>query len=447
MKLNPVSLAIATALFISAPAIAQEKDPADGKAPTGPAPESALGAIGLPGLSCSGESGINCSGAIPVTGVVNSTFTLPGCTDGSIDDLNVGLDISHTWVGDLRITLTSPDATSVVIMDRPGRLDSGVGCSGNDILAVLDDSGTVLVEDTCFSNPAIAGTLIPNNPLAAFNGQSGSGDWSLLVEDVEGGDSGTLNDWSLDATCSAPAEPRATFRVTKDFSDDNPGEVNVKLDCNTGLVLDQDKLISEGEYVEFVVTDFDDGELNCTITEDVPAGYSPEYFSNSSSNAVGCEFEAVAFGSAQTCNIVNTPDPVTLTVNKTWLYPSSTVDTDERFDLYFTCDAEIEGGYSHGPGDWHFDADGREGNGATSITVHPTWEGKSCSVSERSYDSSVEADVSGCQGVAIELGSDASCEITNTVFYEGIPTLSHYGLAILALSMFGLGMVGFRRYS
>jgi hypothetical protein len=34
-----------------------------------------------------------------------------------------------------------------------------------------------------------------------------------------------------------------------------------------------------------------------------------------------------------------------------------------------------------------------------------------------------------------------------TAFYEGIPTLSQYGMAILALLMLGIGMVGFRRYS
>jgi len=31
------------------------------------------------------------------------------------------------------------------------------------------------------------------------------------------------------------------------------------------------------------------------------------------------------------------------------------------------------------------------------------------------------------------------------VFYEGIPTLSQYGMALMALLMLGMGMVGFRR--
>ncbi|HKX56808.1 MAG TPA: IPTL-CTERM sorting domain-containing protein [Xanthomonadales bacterium] len=446
MRHSRISLAIAAALFISAPAIAQEKTPANGVAPTGPAPESTLGAEGLPGTTCVASAGTNCPGAVPDLSQVTSTFDLDSCN--TVFDLAVGLDISHTWVGDLRVTLTAPDATSVVIMDRPGFTGSGFGCSADNVLAVLSDLGTGPVENTCFANPAIAGTLTPNNLLSTFDGLNGNGTWSLMVEDLAGGDSGTLNDWSLGAACGGdPTVSRATFRVTKDFSDDNPGEVTVRLDCNTGLVLDQDKLISEGEYVEFVVTEFTDGALNCTVTEDVPAGYSAEYFSRSSSNTEGCEFEEVGFGDAYRCNIVNTPEPVTLTVNKTWLYPGSEVSTDEGYDLHFYCDAEIEGGYSNSPTDWYYDMYGLEGDGSNSITVHPSWQGNTCWVNENPFSDFVEQDVSDCQGVDIELGADASCDIINTVFYEGIPTLSHYGIAILALSLLGLGMVGFRRYS
>jgi hypothetical protein len=47
----------------------------------------------------------------------------------------------------------------------------------------------------------------------------------------------------------------------------------------------------------------------------------------------------------------------------------------------------------------------------------------------------------------VTLGQDNSCTIYNTRLYEGIPTLSQYGLGILALVMLGMGFVAFRRYS
>ena len=53
-------------------------------------------------------------------------------------------------------------------------------------------------------------------------------------------------------------------------------------------------------------------------------------------------------------------------------------------------------------------------------------------------------------GEADDPDTDASetptCSITATAFYEGIPTLSQYGLAIMALLMLGVGFIGFRRF-
>jgi hypothetical protein len=46
----------------------------------------------------------------------------------------------------------------------------------------------------------------------------------------------------------------------------------------------------------------------------------------------------------------------------------------------------------------------------------------------------------------VSVGSGDSCTITNTVFFEGIPTLNQYGMAIMALLMLGMGFVGFRRF-
>ena len=58
----------------------------------------------------------------------------------------------------------------------------------------------------------------------------------------------------------------------------------------------------------------------------------------------------------------------------------------------------------------------------------------------------VESDNSDCDGFLVTAGSEFECEIVNTVFFEGIPTLSQYGMAILALLMLGVGLVGFRRF-
>jgi hypothetical protein len=62
------------------------------------------------------------------------------------------------------------------------------------------------------------------------------------------------------------AATRATFFVTKDFFDNNPGVVEVTISCNTGLPLEQSTMISEQDRAAFVVTRFDSGGMDCTVT-------------------------------------------------------------------------------------------------------------------------------------------------------------------------------------
>jgi len=272
---------------------------------------------------------------------------------------------------------------------------------------------------------------------------------------------------------------QATFRVTKEFTDGNPGEVTVDLDCDTGLILDQEKTISEdGIGVTFVVTDFDSGELNCNVTERPVAGYSADYQArgasantDSSDSEDGCFFTLVAGGDANACAITNSPDPVDVVITKEWLYPGSADASvvSDYFELEMQCfNAEIQDGYDCGnisvsgdspaavvPPDY-YTCKNLDGNGNTVFTVEVTptvYPGGSCYVVETGADPAVEVD-NGCAGsgqgmyvLDVSAGSGDSCTITNTVFFEGIPTLSQYGMALMALLMLGVGFVGFRRFA
>lgn len=160
--------------------------------------------------TCVADGGTNCPGAIPDndTNGMSSTLTIPAgsCVAGSVTDVNVNLDIAHTWVGDLQATLVGPDnVTQSVQFDRPGVPASTFGCSGNDINAVFDDAAAISAENECGAGiPTITGTFLPDTPLAPFIGGDGDGVWTLTVSDNAGGDTGQLNDWSLDIACTAP---------------------------------------------------------------------------------------------------------------------------------------------------------------------------------------------------------------------------------------------------
>ena len=50
-------------------------------------------------------------------------------------------------------------------------------------------------------------------------------------------------------------------------------------------------------------------------------------------------------------------------------------------------------------------------------------------------------------GPSENAGRGGECTVVKTRLYAGIPTLSQYGLLLMALLMLGVGLVGFRRYA
>ncbi|MCK4660024.1 MAG: proprotein convertase P-domain-containing protein, partial [Phycisphaerae bacterium] len=104
-----------------------------------------------------------------------STINVPD--NFCIGDVDVDINITHTWIGDLTVELESPSGTVV-------RLHDGTGGSDEDIVTTYDDDG----EGTAPDGP---GTL------ADFDYTATAGAWTLTVTDGFGGDTGTLNSWSL----------------------------------------------------------------------------------------------------------------------------------------------------------------------------------------------------------------------------------------------------------
>jgi hypothetical protein len=122
----------------------------------------------------------------------------------------VDLNVTHSWVGDLAMTLTK-DATTSAIFDRPGVPASTFGCSGDNLDIVLDDQGgDGSVDGSCTSGtpayPVPDGHYTPDNPLTPFNGATASGTWTLNVADLAGGDTGTLDSWALLVTPAVAGE-------------------------------------------------------------------------------------------------------------------------------------------------------------------------------------------------------------------------------------------------
>jgi hypothetical protein len=267
------------------------------------------------------------------------------------------------------------------------------------------------------------------------------------------------------------------FQATKVFTDGNTGSVTVNIHCNIGTIAPDSKPLSSDHPIAFVVSQVDATIVgpNCRVWEEPQAGYSAEYavgecnadseedFTGSceavnSGNLPGCYYTDVHYGADvewNYCTITNTPDPVEVEVTKVWEVAGTGGDYFSR-DAKITigCDAEITNYTSKNDGYWYYrkeleDSDYVDGLYTVTVEVIPDYPSSFCFADEDNVYSAVEV-TSDCgdredPAMEVSVGQGASCTITNTLFFEGIPTLNQWGMALLALLMLGMGFIGMRR--
>jgi subtilisin-like proprotein convertase family protein len=131
--------------------------------------------------------------AIPDNSLTGVKSALDFAGVGLVKDVNVTLDITHTYDADMDVYLVSPLGTRV-------KLFANVGLSGDNFHnTVLDDQATVGISSASATAP-FTGTYKPEEPLSTFNNESAFGQWKLELADDAVGDVGVLNSWSLTIT-------------------------------------------------------------------------------------------------------------------------------------------------------------------------------------------------------------------------------------------------------
>jgi uncharacterized repeat protein (TIGR01451 family) len=142
-----------------------------------------------------------CAAPLTRTFTVGTSFTLI--------DVDLALAATHTWRGDIQLTLTSPAGTSVELITA----DTGAGGNIDNYNIILDDSATDLVNTGSHATPD--GTVAPpyendvrpDNPLSAFNGQNAQGTWTMSIcDEFPGADDGQFTRATLILT-EDPAPP------------------------------------------------------------------------------------------------------------------------------------------------------------------------------------------------------------------------------------------------
>jgi subtilisin-like proprotein convertase family protein/subtilisin family serine protease len=126
----------------------------------------------------------------------NTTVTSPLTIAGqslSITDVNVSVNIVHSYNGDLVVTLIAPNGTRFTLVNRLGGSADGMNLTFDDQAA----QGVSAMPTSSALGVQTIGSYRPAVSLTALNGTSPNGTWQLEVSDVATGDTGSIAGWSI----------------------------------------------------------------------------------------------------------------------------------------------------------------------------------------------------------------------------------------------------------
>lgn len=268
---------------------------------------------------------------------------------------------------------------------------------------------------------------------------------TVEIQDTPGQGGCILASFGMDDVSSTAADSDTSyFNVSNTYTDASTDAVDVTLSCNGGLPLEQNYSLAGDADVTFTLKEFQAGVTDCTIT----ATGAPDGYTTTLNGGEQCTFENIS-GGIFNCDIVNSAGAVDYVVDVNWIVGEDGFE-EESYDVDVTvnCQSNIlmVDGSVVSPSTQYT---GSLGDGdSVALTVDISGGASSCTTTQSLSQSGVEPEASeGCTDAVLSTAGGDSCTFTNTVFFEGIPTLSQYGLAILALLMLSVGMVGFRRFA
>ena len=174
-------------------------------------------------ISC-GDYTNNSTYYISNSGSSTTVSNLNIVDNGILNDITVTLDISHTWLEDLTISLISPSGTVITLLSQQ--------CGERDnIAASFNDSGSIV---TCSASvPTLSGTIKPQQQLQALNGEPIKGIWKLKVDDANDEDGGSINSFKIDLCINGDFDLDTDKDGVLDSEDNCPNTpMGAKVDVN-----------------------------------------------------------------------------------------------------------------------------------------------------------------------------------------------------------------------
>ena len=133
-------------------------------------------------LSSDTPLGISNSGTPSITSTINNPSGI------EISDINIGVQITHTWIADIDIKLIGPGNQEIILVQD-------ICGQNNDMNLIFDDeasSGNI----PCPPTDGLA--YQPEGSLSTLYNLPGNGNWSLQVDDDSNQDGGSLDSWQIE---------------------------------------------------------------------------------------------------------------------------------------------------------------------------------------------------------------------------------------------------------
>ncbi|WP_133085505.1 PKD domain-containing protein, partial [Winogradskyella aurantia] len=236
-------------------------------------------------------NGVSYTSSIPV-----DCFDSAATISDPLQIVSICLNIEHSYLGDLEITIISPNGQQAILKDFPGGGGTYLG-GAND-----DGSNTPGVgADYCFSmtgtqtlvngptitagtpaGPSIApGTYLPEQSFTNLVGSPLNGDWTIEVTDNLGIDNGYIFSWEIEFDPNLqPPELSFTPVITAEAWDTDASITNINGNIITVTPPDA------GQYCyTYRVTD----DFGCEYTEEVCIDVLPEIITAAPNDLVVCD--------------------------------------------------------------------------------------------------------------------------------------------------------------
>ncbi len=201
-----------------------------------------------------------------ITNGTTLTKTFNVTQDLFISNVTFGFNATHTNRGDIRVVLTSPTGTSVIILNNSSDTNNNYDLLVQDGSAnAINDGNADTTTTPFYGSDRIAA---PSNPFSAFAGQSSLGTWTVAITDQNNnGTNGSYNRSQLNIT--GDTDPTISGTAFIDYNNDGTQQPSNSA-AEVGLSgITVNAYNSAGTQVASATTN-SSGQYSFTVTKNTP---------------------------------------------------------------------------------------------------------------------------------------------------------------------------------